>query len=71
MSDGITDMMIEREAQRKVLISAMNIFGAKFRLQYQDYDKNQFTAPINLTEKRIDEMLDDFSVKKIEIILDL
>jgi hypothetical protein len=67
MSDGITDMMIEIETQRKALISVMNVFGAKFRLQYQDYDENQFTVPIKLTEKRIDEMLNDFSIKKIEI----
>ena len=71
MSDGITDMMIEIETQKKTLIAAMNVFGAKYRLQYQDYDENQFTAPIKLTEERINKMLDDFSVKKIEIIIDL
>ncbi len=70
MSDGITDMMIEQKTQKETLITVMNVFGAKYRLQYQDYDENQFTAPTKLTEERIDKVLNDFSVKKIEIIID-
>ena len=71
MSDGITDMMIEIESQKRVLMAAMNVFGAKYRLQYVDYNEDGFTAPVLLTEERIDQMLNDHSVKKIEIILNV
>lgn len=43
--------------------------GGKFQIRYQDYEVNQWTAPVCINQKRIADMMDDSSVKEIRIIL--
>lgn len=34
----------------------------RYEVQYVDYEKNQWTAPVILTEERAQRIMDDFSV---------
>jgi hypothetical protein len=53
---------------KELLLLAMKQ-GCKYQLQYSDYEPNQWTAPVLLTEERINQMLLDNSVKEIHIII--
>jgi len=49
------------------LSQAMNTFGAKVEVQYVDYSKGTWTAPVRLTESRINQITNDNSVKNIRL----
>jgi hypothetical protein len=55
---------------KELLLKAMNE-GCKYTMQYVDYPHNSWTAPLLLTEDRINKMLSDVSVKEIRIIIEL
>lgn len=40
---------------------------AKISYQYTDYSENEWTAPIELTEERLQKVYDDLSVTKLRI----
>lgn len=40
---------------------------AKISYQYADYSENEWTAPIDLTEERLQKVYDDLSVTKLRI----
>ena len=41
--------------------------GAKYELQYIDYDENTWTAPVLLTEERIKQIVSDKSIKNVRL----
>lgn len=43
--------------------------GATHQVRYSDYDENQWTVPVLLTDERIDRIINDLSVIEIRIIL--
>ena len=38
-----------------------------YSVQYSDYSKDEWTAPVLLTHERLAKVMDDYSVKKIRI----
>ena len=61
--------MSKTETEAKRLLQVAMRMGYKYELRYTDYEANQWTAPVLLTENRINEMLNDFSVTEIHIII--
>lgn len=55
----------------KLLLNQAYELGAKYQIQYVDYDENSWTVPVLLTPKRIEQATSDFSVKQIRVILEL
>ena len=67
MSDGISDMNLAIETFKCYLTQSMEQWGAKYELQYSDYLENQWTAPVSLTDERIEKIVTDFSIKNIRL----
>jgi hypothetical protein len=67
MSDGISDMNLGIDAFRSYLAQSMEQWGAKYELQYSDYLENQWTAPVSLTDERIERIVTDFSIKNVRL----
>lgn len=42
---------------------------AKYRLRYVDYSEGTWTAPLQLTDIRINKFVSDKSVEKVEVTL--
>ena len=43
----------------------------RYSLQYVDYSSNEWTAPARLTPERYDKFMQDGSVKKVRLIMDV
>jgi len=44
---------------------------ATYSVQYADYDLNTWTAPADLTHNRMDKLLDDCSIQKVRLELEM
>ena len=44
---------------------------ATYSVQYADYDLNTWTAPCDLTQNRMDKLLDDGSIRKVRLELEM
>ena len=55
------------EAFKEYLTQSMELWGAKYELQYQDYLNGEWTVPVQLTDNRIEEITSDFSIKNIRL----
>src|SRR5690606_5439263 len=44
---------------------------ATYSVQYADYDLNTWTAPVELTQNRMDKLLDDGSIRKVRLELEM
>jgi hypothetical protein len=44
---------------------------ATYSFQYADYDLNTWTAPVDLTQNRMDKLLDDGSIRKVRLELEM
>lgn len=44
---------------------------ATYSVQYADYDLNTWTAPVDLTQNRMDKLLDDGSIRKVRLELEM
>jgi len=49
-------------------LTNMMLDGYKYQLHYVDYDKNMWTAPVNLSPNRIAYILNDHSIDKVKLI---
>jgi hypothetical protein len=65
--DSHSDMNLGIEAFRSYLTQSMEQWGAKYELQYSDYSENQWTAPVSLTDERIERIVTDFSIKNVRL----
>ena len=61
--------MVENTVLRKILANAMKIKG-KASWQYFDYECEQWTVPVFITPKIGEQILNDSSIKKVQIIID-
>ena len=43
---------------------------ATYQVQFADYDLDTWTAPCQLTENRMDKLLDDGSIRKVRLELE-
>jgi hypothetical protein len=43
---------------------------ATYQVQFADYDLNTWTAPCQLTQNRMDKLLDDASIRKVRLELE-
>ena len=57
-----------KPALRNILIDAMS-WGASIKWQYADYNADTWTVPVKITMERINQVIRDFSVTKISIII--
>ena len=53
----------------KALLRKAMKAGCKYQFQYYDYKPNEWTAPVLLTEDRINRLLSDKSISEIHIII--
>lgn len=67
MNERISDTNLWIDALRSYLTQSMNSLCAKYELQYSDYSENQWTAPVSLTEERIERIVTDNSIKNIRL----
>ena len=44
---------------------------ATYSVQYADYDLNTWTTPVELTQNRMDKLLDDGSIRKVRLELEM
>ena len=44
---------------------------ATYSVQYTDYDLKTWTAPVELTQNRMDKLLDDGSIRKVRLELEM
>jgi hypothetical protein len=52
------------------LNDAMDI-GCQYSVQYIDYSDRKWTMPVNLNQKRIQQIVTDNSIKKVKLYIDL
>ena len=53
----------------KTLLKKAMKEGCEYQFQYYDYEPNEWTAPVLLTEDRINRLLSDKSISEIHIII--
>lgn len=58
------------EGQESINLSDFYGKATRYQLQYVDYNENEWTAPVLLTEERANKFLQDFSVTKLKLITD-
>ena len=44
---------------------------ATYQVQFADYDLDTWTAPCQLTENRMEKLLDDGSIRKVRLELEM
>ena len=44
---------------------------ATYQVQFADYDLNTWTVPVELTQNRMDKLLDDCSIRKVRLELEM
>ncbi|NMA74287.1 MAG: hypothetical protein GX963_09050 [Bacteroidales bacterium] len=44
---------------------------ATYQVQFADYDLHTWTAPCQLTENRMEKLLDDGSIRKVRLELEM
>ena len=68
-NDGNTVLAVVRLSMAEILRDAV-IRGATYSVQYADYDLKTWTAPVELTQNRMDKLLDDASIRKVRLELE-
>lgn len=69
-NDGNTVLSAVRLSMEEILIDAVRR-KATYSVQYADYDLNTWTAPVELTQNRMDKLLDDGSIRKVRLELEM
>ena len=69
-NDGNTVLAAVRLSMEEILRDAV-IRGATYSVQYADYDFKTWTAPVELTQNRVDKLLDDGSIRKVRLELEM
>ena len=69
-NDGNTVLAAVRLSMEEILRDAVRR-KATYSIQYADYDLNTWTAPVELTQNRMDKLLDDGSIRKVRLELEM
>lgn len=69
-NDGNTVLASVRLSMEEILRDAVRR-KATYSVQYADYDLKTWTAPIELTQNRMDKLLDDDSIRKVRLELEM
>lgn len=69
-NDGNTVLAEVRLSMEEILRDAVRR-QATYQVQFADYDLDTWTAPCQLTENRMEKLLDDGSVRKIRLELEM
>ena len=67
---GNTVLAAVRLSMEEILRDAVRR-KATYSVQYADYDLNTWTAPVELTQNRMDKLLDDGSIRKVRLELEM
>ena len=59
-----------RLSMEEILIDAVRR-QATYQVQFEDYDLDTWTAPCQLTENRMEKLLDDGSIRKVRLELEM
>jgi len=69
-NDGNTVLAAVRLSMEEILRDAVRR-KATYSVQYADYDLKTWTAPVELTQNRMDKLLDDGSIRKVRLELEM
>lgn len=69
-NDGNTVLAAVRLSMEEILRDAV-IRGATYSVQYADYDFKTWTAPCQLTQNIMYKLLDDGSIRKVRLELEM
>ena len=69
-TEASTMLAAVRLSMEEILRDAV-IRGATYSVQYADYDFKTWTAPVELTQNRVDKLLDDGSIRKVRLELEM
>ena len=69
-TDANTVLPAVRLSMEEILRDAVRR-KATYSVQYADYDLNTWTAPVELTQNRMDKLLDDGSIRKVRLELEM
>lgn len=68
--NNVTSVCEVRLSMKEILMDAVRR-KATYSVQYDDYDLNTWTAPVDLTQNRMDKLLDDGSIRKVRLELEM
>lgn len=69
-NDGNTVLAAVQLSMEEILRDAIRR-KATYSVQYADYDLNTWTALVELTQNRMDKLLDDGSIRKVRLELEM
>ena len=69
-TEASTVLAAVRLSMEEILRDAV-IRGATYSVQYADYDFKTWTEPVELTQNIIDKLLDDGSIRKVRLELEM
>lgn len=69
-NDRNTVLAVVRLSMEEILRDAVRR-KATYSVQYADYDLKTWTAPVELTQNRMDKLLDDGSIRKVRLELEM
>ena len=69
-NDGKPVLAAVRLSMEEILRDAVRR-KATYSVQYADYDLKTWTAPVELTQNRMDKLLDDGSIRKVRLELEM
>ena len=69
-ADANTVLPAVRLSMEEILKDAVRR-QATYQIQFADYDLDTWTAPVQLTENRMEKLLDDGSIRKIRLELEM
>ena len=69
-NDGNTVLPAVRLSMEEILKDAVRR-QATYQVQFADYDLDTWTAPCQLTENRMEKLLDDGSIRKVRLELEM
>jgi len=69
-TEASTVLAAVRLSMEEILRDAV-IRGATYSVQYADYDFKTWTAPVELTQNRVDKLLNDGSIRKVRLELEM
>ena len=67
---GYTVLPVVRLSMEEILRDAVRR-QATYQVQFADYDLDTWTAPCQLTENRMEKLLDDGSIRKVRLELEM
>ena len=69
-NDGNTVLAAVRLSMEEILRDAVRR-QATYQVQFADYDLDTWTAPCQLTENRMEKLLDDGSIRKVRLEMEM